>query len=149
LYVGSAYALLLLVRFRLRPTSFVLWAHGLMMLVMVPFGYHLVAHGGIARTITGLLFGFGLTYYLALNPAAQLGLFDKPRKSFVYWPALLLFIFLVLFAVERHSHVVAWLLAPAAFAGLVVYLILLTANAILLPLAFWRLVRGTLPGRAA
>jgi uncharacterized membrane protein len=68
LYVGAFCALILILICRPRPSEFLYWIHGIFMLVMVPFGFHLVAHGGLTRTLTGALFGFGLVYYLALNP---------------------------------------------------------------------------------
>ena len=68
LYVGAFCALILILILRLRPTVFLYWVHGIFMLVMIPFGFHFVAHGGLTRTLTGMLFGFGLVYYLALNP---------------------------------------------------------------------------------
>lgn len=68
LYVGAFCAFILILIFRPRPNVFLYWIHGIFMLVMIPFGFHLVAHGGLIRTCTGALFGFGLVYYLVLNP---------------------------------------------------------------------------------
>lgn len=68
LYAGAFCAFVLILIFRPRPNVFLYWIHGIFMLVMIPFGFHFIAHGGLMRTFTGALFGFGLVYYLALNP---------------------------------------------------------------------------------
>jgi uncharacterized membrane protein len=68
LYVGAFLALIVIFICRLRPNRFLYWLHGLFMLLMIPFGFHLVSQGGLGRTLTGALFGFGLAYYLVLNP---------------------------------------------------------------------------------
>jgi len=72
LYVGAAVAVVLYALFRPRPTSLSLWIHGLLLLVMVPFGYHLVPQNGVLRTLTGQLFAVGLVCYLSLLPTARL-----------------------------------------------------------------------------
>lgn len=68
LYIGAFCALVLMLIFRLCPNRFLYWLHGAFMLLMIPFGFHLIAEGGLGRTLTGALFGFGLVYYLLLNP---------------------------------------------------------------------------------
>ena len=68
LYVGAFFALVCVLIFRPRPRAFLYWIHGVFMLAMIPFGFHLVSHGAVARTVTGVLFAFGLVYYLLLNP---------------------------------------------------------------------------------
>jgi uncharacterized membrane protein len=72
LYVGAVPALLLILGFKPKPTSRMLWLHGICMLVMIPFGYHLLAQTGEERTLTGQLFAFGLIFYLTLLPADRL-----------------------------------------------------------------------------
>jgi uncharacterized membrane protein len=68
LYFGACCAIVLVAVVRPRPNALLYWVHGLFMLFMFPFGFHLVAHSARMRTLTGALFGFGLVYYLALNP---------------------------------------------------------------------------------
>ena len=74
LYVGAAIALALhlLVRpplgYRLRQL------HALLLLQMIPFGFHLVPQGAVLRTLSGLLFSFGLVGFLWLLPATHLRL---------------------------------------------------------------------------
>jgi uncharacterized membrane protein len=68
LYGGAFCALVLILIFRLRPNRFLYWVHGAFMLLMIPFGFHFITQGGLGRTLTGALFGFGLVYYLVLNP---------------------------------------------------------------------------------
>jgi hypothetical protein len=78
LYIGSCIAAVLFALFRPRPTPLSLWLHGLMMLVLVPFGYHLVPHGSLVRAATGQLFGYGMAYYLLLVPADHHDLWRSP-----------------------------------------------------------------------
>ena len=68
LYVGAACALGSWAFFRPRATDATLCAHGIALLLMVPFGYHLVPQNGDIRTLTGYVFGFGLVYFLLLIP---------------------------------------------------------------------------------
>jgi uncharacterized membrane protein len=72
LYVGATLALLGYWLVRPRPTPAMLWAHGLLLLAMVPFGYHLVPQNGTIRTLTGQLFAVGLVGYLSLLPSSRL-----------------------------------------------------------------------------
>ena len=71
LYVGAACALLAWAMFRPKPTNVVLWVHGSALLLMVPFGYHLVPQNGDVRTLTGFIFAFALVYFLLLLPGAN------------------------------------------------------------------------------
>jgi hypothetical protein len=52
----------------LRPplTGRFLQAHGGFLLLMAPFGFHWLPQGPVLRTITGLLFGFGIFTFLWL-----------------------------------------------------------------------------------
>jgi hypothetical protein len=66
LYIGAGVAALL--HFALRPklTGRFLQIHGAFLLVMVPFGFHWVAHGAALRSASGMLFGFGIFTFLWL-----------------------------------------------------------------------------------
>ncbi len=147
LYVGGLWAMICLLAFRPRPTSRVLWAHGMMLLIMAPFGYHLIPHGAVVRVVTGLLFGFGLTYYLVLNPALQLALFNKPANAPRYFFALAALVPAVLLAVRSDSIAVAWALSLAALGGVLLYAVLLATNIFLLPVLSFRMARGHFAGR--
>lgn len=64
LYVGILAATWLHLVLRPRLTGRFLWAHGSLLVVMAPFGFHWVAHGPGVRSITGVLFGFGVATFL-------------------------------------------------------------------------------------
>jgi len=72
LYVGAAVAVVLYAVFRPHSSSLSLWIHGLLLLLVVAFGYHLVPQNGMLRTLTGQLFAVGLVCYLSLLPASRL-----------------------------------------------------------------------------
>ena len=143
LYVGAAVALALYAMFRPRPTNLFLWAHGLMLLVMVPFGYHLVPQNGALRTLTGQLFAAGLVGYLALLPAARWRCRpeDDRRGSRAYaaglFGSLLVLQGLVHLGRRPTGIVLSWL----GLLGLVVLAVLVAANGLLLPAAVWRALR--------
>ena len=143
LYVGGALAFLLYSLFRPRPTWRMLVLHGLMLVQMAPFGYHWVAQNGAVRTLTGGLFAFGLMYYLMLNPAAQLGLWEKNRRGRPLLYALVGLISLAALQLAVHLGGLATgaALAWAGFAGLLIYAALVLANFVALPRAIWGLFR--------
>lgn len=67
LYAGAAVALLLHAGLRLRPSERFLWLHGGFLLLMVPLGFHWVPQDGLIRTLSGTLFGVGVTSFLWLT----------------------------------------------------------------------------------
>jgi hypothetical protein len=71
LYVGAGLAALLHLGLRPRLSGRFLQIHGAFLLLMVPFGFHWVAQGPALRSISGVLFGFGVVTFLWL-PLAQL-----------------------------------------------------------------------------
>lgn len=145
LYVGCVFALVLYALFRPRPTSLVLWIHGLLLLLMVPFGYHLVPQNGVIRTLTGQLFAFGLVYYLMLSPAARLNIWSRARRenlrAYIFW--LLGGIGALQIAVQAGGVRTGTVLAWAGLAGLVVYAALVVANLVLLWPAILHILRRT------
>ena len=64
LYAGAAGALLLHWLCKPQPTAGWKWMHGMFLLQMVPFGFHWLPQGPVLRTVTGVLFAFGLVAYL-------------------------------------------------------------------------------------
>ena len=64
LYVGAAGALLLHALCRPQPTTRWQWVQGMFLLQMVPFGFHWLPQSPVLRTLTGVLFGFGLVAFL-------------------------------------------------------------------------------------
>jgi uncharacterized membrane protein len=137
LYVGGAYAQLLWLLFRPRPTLRVLGMHAALLLLMIPFGYHLVPQGGEVRTLTGQLFAIGLTYFLALNPALRWRPWEsRTGNERAYWAAMLAGLPLLLLAVRWESSLAAPVLAGMGVAGLIGFASLTLANLALLPLFF-------------
>ena len=144
LYVGGFYAVLLIAVFRPAPSLRLLGIHLVLLIQMVPFGYHLVPQGAILRTVTGQLFAIGLVYCLSLNPLAKLK-GEQPsfrNRSLPYalaapggLPALLL-------AIQFGGPITARVLAVLGLAGLAAYLVLAVANLITLPLLAWQLSRA-------
>jgi uncharacterized membrane protein len=66
LYAGAAVAAFLHWRFRPILSARFLEVHGVFLLLMAPFGFHWVAQGPVLRTVTGMLFGFGVVTFLWL-----------------------------------------------------------------------------------
>ena len=84
--VGAAVALVFYAVFRPRTSYVFLGIHGLLLLMMVPFGYHLVPQNASLRTLTGQLFAVGLVGYLWLLPASFSIAWGSLRST--HWPAI-------------------------------------------------------------
>jgi uncharacterized membrane protein len=140
LYVGVLFTAMSFVLFRPRPTSLTLWLHGLAMLVMLPFGYHLIAHGDVIRAITGQLFGYGMTFYLLLLPADRFDLWRTrvPKASRLWYPfALAVAIPVVLLMATSGTPTGVIALSYLAFAGLVTVTYLVSWNVMILVVTAW------------
>lgn len=146
MYVGGVMAFILLVVFRPRPTGTVLWIHGLLMLFVVPFGYHWISAGGETfRIITGQMFGTGLVYYLAVNPMDSFGHWsDRRANTVVYFVFSIGAVVSLLLVIGNGSAATANVLSWVAMFGLVLMfsLALLTSG-----LAIARLVSVILERR--
>ncbi|MGA2862856.1 MAG: DUF2085 domain-containing protein [Verrucomicrobiota bacterium] len=70
LYVGAGIAACL--HWRLRPSlsGRFLETHGLFLLLMAPLGFHWLPQGPVPRTVSGVLFGFGVATFLWLPVSA-------------------------------------------------------------------------------
>ena len=142
LYVGGAYAQALWLLFRPRPTAKILWAHGILMLLMLPFGYHFLPQNGEVRTLTGQLFAVGLTYFLALNPALRWSPWENSTgHERIYLVAVLVGLPLPLLAVRLGGTGTGTWLAWIGVAGLAGFAALTLANLALLPVALWDRLR--------
>jgi uncharacterized membrane protein len=73
LYVGAGVAGLLHLWLRPRLSGRFLEIHGAFLLFMAPFGFHWVADGPALRTVTGVLFGFGVVTFLWLALESRAG----------------------------------------------------------------------------
>ncbi len=71
LYAGAAVAMGLHWWFKPKFTGRFLEVHGLFLLLMVPFGFHWLPEVPVLRTLTGILFGFGIVTFLRLPIATR------------------------------------------------------------------------------
>ena len=63
LYAGACAAAVLHVSLRPKLTGRLLEVHGAFLLLMAPFGFHWLPQDPLLRTLTGMLFGFGVVTY--------------------------------------------------------------------------------------
>ncbi|MBZ5525333.1 MAG: DUF2085 domain-containing protein [Acidobacteriia bacterium] len=144
LYVGGFYALLLMIVFRPAPGVKLLAVHVLLLLQMAPFGFHLVPHGAIVRTITGESFAFGLAYCLSMGLLDLVhrgqALQPQPERARLWRYALAAFIGmpLLLLAIRFGGVATARVLAALGLAGLGAYAALTVANLVMAPALLWR-----------
>jgi uncharacterized membrane protein len=143
LYVGAVLALAVFLLFRPKPTNRMLWAHGLFLLQMVPFGYHLLMQTGEIRMLTGQFFAMGLVYYLMLLPGDHWPRWREPlvRSTPRYFVAsvatALLLQAAVIWGVARTNAILSWL----GLGGLLVYVSLVIVNLVLLAMYAGKLTR--------
>ena len=144
LYVGAAMAVVLYASFRPYPTNWSLRIHGLLLLLMVPFGYHLIPQNGVIRTLTGQLFAAGLVCFLSLLPTACRSSWQKAdkRMPWAYAACVLGSLALVQWMVHAGGPVAGTVLAWLALLGLIALAVLVMANLALLPKAVWSVVRS-------
>jgi uncharacterized membrane protein len=134
LYGGAALACLLMWRFRPIPNALYRWLHVVLLLLMTPFGFHLVSQDGLVRTMSGLWFGYGIVGILWLLPSARIAPPSRSgRRNGVLHLllGLLSMIFLPLLAASGNV-MVAIILSWLALVGLVALATLLGSNAFLL-----------------
>jgi uncharacterized membrane protein len=137
LYVGALSALSVFLLVRPKPTTRMHWVHGVLLLVTVPFGYHLLTQTGEIRMLTGQLFAIGLVYYLMLLPEDY---WPKWRESLArgvpgYFMMSLTTVLVLQAAViwgrTRTNVILSWL----GLGGLLIYLTLVTVNLLLLAIS--------------
>lgn len=135
LYVGAFVAIALVSWLRPRPGAFFYWLHGVFMLVMFPFGFHLVDHGALVRTFTGTLFAFGMVYFLMLNLLTRFhGWKPESRLRLALYLILLSVATLSLLVMIRYGQDgVAISLAVIGLLGFAGIATLTAANLMLLP----------------
>ena len=78
-YAGAVIALALILWFRPQPDARYRWIHTILVLSMAPFGFQLVSHGAVVRTLSGAWFGFGIVGLLWLFPEQELS--NEERRS--------------------------------------------------------------------
>ncbi len=132
LYAGAAIAAALQLILRLQPRSAYLWFHGLLLLQMVPFGFHLVPQGPVLRTFSGQLFGLGVMAYLWLVPGSWLargtGRKPEPWKACLYGVSAGAGSFLVLAGSAWGGPLAAVIISWIGLAGLAALVVLILAN---------------------
>jgi len=84
-YVGALVAMLLHLWLRPRISGRFLELHGVLLLQMVPFGFHWLPQGPVSRTVTGLLFGSGVVTFLWLVPRARLPAVNARHRPHATW----------------------------------------------------------------
>jgi uncharacterized membrane protein len=135
LYVGAFCAVIVMLIFRLSPNRLLYWVHGIFMLLMIPFGFHFVTQGGLLRTFTGTLFGFGLVYYLALNPFTAWHWWKSPASGRIYVYLLMIAIVLplLLLTVRSGANLSAVILTSMGVLGFAALCLLIVMNLVVLP----------------
>jgi uncharacterized membrane protein len=150
LYVGGFFALGLVAIFRPKPTPAMLWFHGLLMLFIIPFGYHWIRTGELVRLATGLMFGTGLAYYLVLNPIDALqGWSDDQRDSRKYFAGLLVVVILFFALIRSGSSAIASILGWFAALGFLALSVLAITTVTLTCFRIVHSLRNTLEHKSA
>jgi len=144
LYVSVFPALLAYLLCKPKPTSRILWVHGIFLLAMPPFGYHLVAQTGEIRMLTGQLFAWGLVYYFALLPSDRWSGWRRlsPLGNKSYFALLGLWLLYLQATIawggQRTNTILSW----AGSFGLLAYALLVLTNLMLLAKTAWGAMRG-------
>ncbi|MFO1265486.1 MAG: DUF2085 domain-containing protein [Rubrivivax sp.] len=150
LYAGAAVALLLHALLRLRPSDRMVALHAVFLLPMVPLGYHWLPQDGLARTLSGILFGAGVVDFLWVNPARRIRATRLPDRADWgrYVAALAITLVAVPLLALRGDARAAWLLDALAVAGFAALVLLVLAN-LALALRFIAAPGGSRGARAA
>jgi hypothetical protein len=122
-----------------------LWLHGILLLQMIPFGYHLLPQTALIRLLTGQLFAIGLVYYLMVLPRDYSPRWREPVARSV--PAylatcatgVLLLMVLVTWGGPRSRALLSWM----GLLGLLLCATMVLLNLVLLALAGRSLVHHT------
>jgi len=143
LYAGAVLALLVYLGFRPKATNGMLWAHGMFLLLMVPFGYHFVPQTGVLRMLTGQIFAIGLVYYLMLLPGDRWEIWREPSfaGAAAYFTTGGLLLLLSQAAVRWGGLGMNITLSWLGFVGLLVYGTLVLRNLAFLSEFVWRSLR--------
>lgn len=139
LYVGGLYAMTLVLLFRPAPKPRWILLHLMLLVQMIPFGYHLVPQGPALRTVTGQLFAFGLAFFLCLTPMGRLKI-TRSVSLLGYGLAAMCAAPLLLLAIHWDNATAARVLAALGILGFAGYALLAIANLALLSALVWRLL---------
>jgi uncharacterized membrane protein len=158
LYLGACVAAILHLWLRPSLSRWFLAIHIGFLLVMAPFGFHWIEQGPAVRSLTGLLFGFGLVTLLRapLADAATGGQFASnrslgqnasragkaPARLWLYFGSLITTLFLTPLAAAAGGNLSAGVLAVLAVGGLLALAALMAADCWLAAVGTWRALRG-------
>jgi uncharacterized membrane protein len=85
LYVGAFVCVALHLILRPGLGGRFLAAHGLLLLIAAPFGFHWIADGPALRAMTGVLCGFGIGTFLWLAPGTAWGRAEGSGRRAAVW----------------------------------------------------------------
>jgi uncharacterized membrane protein len=151
LYAGALAAALLLAWLRPRLSGRFLEVHGAFLLFMAPCGLHWIPQGPVSRTLSGLLFGFGLVAFLWLVPAerwarpATRAAAAPPGQAAAYAGGLALVMVAVPALAGAGDRAAAYALSFWSLGGLLVLGLLAAANLWLGLTRLLRLIRRPAP----
>lgn len=136
LYAGAAVAALLYIFIRPRLSSRWIELHGAFLLIMAPFGFHWLPQGPMLRTMTGVLFGFGVFTFLWLPvhrpPANSEAITHASKGSAFHWITYLVAVAVTLWAIPwlgaYGGSLAAYTLVTLTSMGAVALLVLVVAN---------------------
>jgi len=125
-YIGSALMLPLFPLMKFKPDKKILWLHGLFMIQMLVFGFHLIPHSATIRTISGQLFITGALYFLYHNLQNRWNLFKINQTPRYY-----------LFGIVTNIVILQLLVrAPFSFASSIIELLGLIGIIVIVVLIF-------------
>lgn len=87
--------LLLLPVMKFQPTRRILFIHGLFIIQMIFFGFHLIPHSATIRTLSGQLFIVGALYLLWSNVQNRWNVFEPNRSPLYYFGGVILVLLLM------------------------------------------------------
>ncbi|HWQ93358.1 MAG TPA: DUF2085 domain-containing protein [Clostridia bacterium] len=139
LYTGAATAFILHLVLRPILTNRFLKVHGAFLVFMAPFGFHWVTHGPMIRTITGVLFAFGLVAFLRLPLLAQAPVAGPATQANTrFYMGLALLLILLPIGIQGGGGFMAFVFCFAGLLGFCYLLFLCVANIFAWSAAAWR-----------
>jgi uncharacterized membrane protein len=139
LYCGALAAFVCLRLFRPALTTRFLWGHGLLLVQMVPLGFHWVAQGPVLRTVSGVLFAFGLAVFLELVPGGPWRTVARvsPWAARAYWLGVAISTALILALAREGGRGTAVCLSIMIAAGALTLFWLAAVNVLMLASGLW------------
>lgn len=129
LYVGAAAAVLLHGTLRPKMSGRFLEVHGVFLALMIPLGFHWLEQGPVLRTVSGLIFGFGVATFLWLPFArekARGGIAEGTRVR-IYWLSMAVAALMLPLLAPNGGLVAAGVLSIIALSGLLALAVLCIA----------------------